>query len=73
MALHRCRDHTLSSPSTGVHRHRALGWKPVRRGLVESPEFWRWSSYRANFLGETGPVNINEWEVLKMKMRSPAA
>jgi hypothetical protein len=50
-----------------------LGWKPVKRGLVESPEFWRWSSYRAYFLGETGPVKINEWEVLKMKTRSPAA
>jgi hypothetical protein len=45
----------------------------VKRGLVESPEFWPWSSYRAYFLGETGPVRINEWGVLKMKMRSPAA
>jgi hypothetical protein len=50
-----------------------LGWKPVKRGLVGSPEFWRWSSQQAYFLVETGPVKINEWEVLKMKMRSPAA
>jgi hypothetical protein len=42
-------------------------------GLVESPEFWRWSSYRAYSLGEAGPVKINEWEVRNMKMRSPAA
>jgi hypothetical protein len=39
-------------------------------GLVESPEFWRWSSYRAYSLGEAGPVKINEWEVRNMKMRS---
>jgi putative transposase len=46
---------------------------PVQRGLVESPELCRWSSYRACSLGEAGPVKINGWEVLKMKMPSPAA
>ena len=46
---------------------------PVSRGLVASPELWRWSSFRAYFLGETGPVRVNEWEVLKMKIRPPAA
>jgi hypothetical protein len=39
--------------------------------LWESPELWRWSSYRAYFLGETGVVKINEWE--KMKIQIPAA
>jgi hypothetical protein len=29
--------------------------------------------FRAYFLNETGPVRINEWEVLKMKIRPPAA
>jgi putative transposase len=46
---------------------------PVKRGLVESPELWRWSSYRAYALGELGPVKVNEWEVLKLKIRPPAA
>src|ERR1700678_15101 len=32
---------------------------PVKRGLVESPEQWRWSSYRFYCLGESGPVRIN--------------
>jgi len=45
---------------------------PVKRGLVESPELWRWSSYRAYALGEMGPVRVNEWLVLKMKVRMPA-
>ncbi len=42
---------------------------PVKRGLAASPELWRWSSFRAYFLGEAGRVPVNEWEVLKMKMR----
>ena len=32
---------------------------PVKRGLVESPEQWRWSSYRHYFYGEAGPVQVN--------------
>jgi len=30
-------------------------------------------SFRAYFLGEAGLVRVNEWEVLKMKIRTPAA
>lgn len=33
---------------------------PVKRGLVERPEDWRWSSYRYYAFGEKGPVKINE-------------
>ena len=50
-----------------VHRN------PVKRGLVESPELWRWSSYRAYALGEPGAVRINDCGVLAMKVRPPAA
>jgi putative transposase len=46
---------------------------PVKRGLATSPELWRWSSFRAYLLGETGTVRVNDWEVLKMKIRTPAA
>ncbi len=56
-----------------IEKLRYMHRNPVKRGLVESPELWRWSSYQAYFLGETGPVKINQWDVLKMKMRSPAA
>jgi hypothetical protein len=35
-----------------VHRN------PVKRGLVTSPELWRWSSFRYYSLGEEGPVKI---------------
>ena len=46
-----------------IHRN------PVRRGLVESAEQWQWSSFRAYTFGETGPVRVNDWTVLKMKIR----
>ena len=32
---------------------------PVKRGLVESPEQWQWSSYRFYLLGEPGLVQVN--------------
>ena len=35
-----------------------IHWNPVKRGLVDSPEKWRWSSYRFYALGENGPVKI---------------
>jgi REP-associated tyrosine transposase len=46
---------------------------PVKRGLVASPELSCWSSFRAYAIGEVGPVKVNAWEVLKMKIRPPAA
>ena len=56
-----------------IEKLRYMHGNPVKRGLVASPELWRWSSFRAYFLGETGRVRVNEWEVLKMKIRPPAA
>jgi len=32
---------------------------PVKRGLVASPELWRWSSFRYYAYGEPGPVAVN--------------
>jgi len=36
---------------------------PVKRGLVDRPEQWEWSCFRAYFLGESGRVRVNfqEW------------
>jgi putative transposase len=43
---------------------------PVKRGLVESPEQWRSSSYRFYLFGESGPVRINEgWGEISFKDR----
>jgi putative transposase len=43
-----------------VEKLRYLHRNPVKRGLVESPEQWRWSSYRFYLLDEAGPVRLNE-------------
>lgn len=56
-----------------IEKLRYMHRNPVKRGLVASPELWRWSSFRTYFLGEAGLVRVNEWEVLKMKIRHPAA
>jgi putative transposase len=56
-----------------IEKLRYMHRNPVKRGLVETPELWRWSSFRAYAMGEPGPVKVNDWEVLKMKIRLPAA
>jgi hypothetical protein len=42
-----------------VEKLRYMHRNPVKRGLVESPEQWRWSSYRHYLLDEDGPVRVN--------------
>jgi putative transposase len=42
-----------------VEKLRYMHRNPVKRGLVQSPEQWRWSSYRYYLLGEPGPVQVN--------------
>ncbi|MGP8245894.1 MAG: transposase [Bryobacteraceae bacterium] len=41
---------------------RYVAWNPVRAGLVESPEVWRWSSAKAHFGGpEAEDIAILDW------------
>ena len=42
---------------------------PVKRGLVDSPELWAWSSYRAYAVRESGPVKLNDWPKPKFTVR----
>jgi len=42
-----------------VEKLRYMHRNPVKRGLVGSPEQWRWSSYRFYLLGEAGLVGVN--------------
>ncbi len=32
---------------------------PVKRGLVDAPELWEWSSFRFYLYGEIGVVKVN--------------
>jgi len=45
---------------------------PVTRGLVDRPEDWNWSSFRAYAYGETGPVRLNDWSSWEQEIRSRA-
>ncbi|MFY9845534.1 MAG: transposase [Terriglobales bacterium] len=53
-----------------VEKLRYMHRNPVKRGLVERPEQWKWSSFRAYLYRETGAVRVNcqEW-VLEVKRR----
>ena len=52
-------DFNVWSTKKRVEKLRYMHRNPVKRGLVESPEQWRWSSYRHYLLAETGPVQVN--------------
>ena len=66
-------DFNLWSDRKRVEKLRYMHRNPVKRGLVASRELWRWSSFRAYAFGEKGPVKVNDWSVLKMKVQSPAS
>jgi putative transposase len=51
-------DFNVFSEHKHVEKLRYMHRNPVKRGLVKSPELWRWSSFRAYWLGEEGPVKI---------------
>jgi len=54
-----------------IEKLRYMHRNPVKRGLVEQPDQWRWSSFRSYFLGERGLVRVNyqEWPI-EIKPRS---
>jgi putative transposase len=56
-----------------IEKLRYIHRNPVERGLVTSPEQWRWSSFRWYLCGEIGPVKINDTDILVMNVRPPAA
>ena len=54
-----------------VEKLRYMHHNPVKRGLVVSPELWRWSSYRFYLFGETGPVRVNQgWTEISFRDRA---
>jgi hypothetical protein len=53
-----------SRPGTSLLDH-----GEVKRGLVEMPDLWRWSSFRAYAYQETGLVRLNQRSVPVLKLR----
>jgi putative transposase len=55
-----------------VEKLRYIHRNPVRRGLVEKPEDWRWSSYRHYQTGARGTVEIeSEWTAQRRGWKLP--
>jgi putative transposase len=50
-----------------------LHQNPVTRGLVQRPEDWKWSSFRAYACGESGIVKVNDWSWWEEKIRRSAS
>jgi putative transposase len=64
-------DFNVCTPAKRVEKLCYIHRNPVRRGLVEAPELWPWSSFRSYAYQEMGVVRVNEWGVLKMKSIEP--
>jgi putative transposase len=63
-------DFNVWSDRKRIEKLRYMHRNPVKRGLVEQAEQWKWSSFRSYAYGEPGPVRVNfqEW-LLKIKTR----
>ena len=64
-------DFNVCTPEKRIEKLRYMHRNPMKRGLVSSPELWMWSSFRWYALREPGPVKIEDWSVLKLKIREP--
>jgi putative transposase len=51
-------DFNVTTTEKRIEKLRYIHHNPVRRGLVELPEQWTWSSYRHYATGEAGTVQI---------------
>jgi putative transposase len=59
-------DFNVWSEEKRVEKLRYIHRNPVRRGLVEKPEDWQWSSFRHYATGVEGAVEIeSEWTARK--------
>lgn len=65
-------DFNVWTENKRIEKLRYIHRNPVARGLVASPEQWRWSSFRWYLYGEAGPVRINDTDIMVMKIRPPA-
>src|SRR5271165_2141545 len=56
-----------------VEKLRYMHRNPVKRGLVQEPEQWLWSSFRYYRYGEAGSVRVNACDVMRMNGSGAAA
>ncbi len=64
-------DFNVRTTKKRVEKLRYMHRNPVKRGLVASPEQWRWSSYRFYLLEEPAPVRVNQgWTEISFRERA---
>jgi REP-associated tyrosine transposase len=56
----RSHDFNVRTKKKYFEKLKYIHMNPVRRGLVNSPEIWPWSSFRHYRYGEEGPVKVGE-------------
>ena len=62
-------DFNLWTDKKRVEKLRYIHRNPARRGLVEKPEDWMWSSFRHYAFGEVGTVEIeSEWTARRREL-----
>lgn len=62
--LPRYYDFNVYTEAKRVEKLNYMHWNPMKRGLLDRPEDWRWSSYRYYQTGEQGRVTIeSSWRV----------
>jgi putative transposase len=54
-------DFNVQTEEKRLEKLNYIHWNPMKRGLVDRPEDWRWSSYRYYQTGEQGRVTIKGW------------
>jgi putative transposase len=63
---HRFYDFNVWSRRKRIEKLRYIHRNPVTRGLVDTPDQWRWSSFRFYAYQETGPLRVDDWSVLQV-------
>jgi putative transposase len=66
-------DFNVYSERKRVEKLRYIHRNPVERGLVMEPDQWLWSSFRSYMYGEVGPVRVNAWQLLELRVTGSAA
>jgi REP-associated tyrosine transposase len=68
----RYHDHNVRTQASFVDKLRYMHRNPVKRGLVDKPEDWRWSSFQHYATAEIGPVEIeSQWTADRRTGRTP--
>jgi putative transposase len=70
----RCHDRNVRDAAEFTTKLDYIHRNPVKRGLVQEPELWKWSSYRHYALREVGPVEIeSEWTARERERKNKGA